>query len=275
MSDSEIPGRIQEMLSRLGSGPVFVHSDPFRAARLVTPARDRQTLIESHLGLILVAASERAVWMPAFNYDFPQTHTFDVRNDPSQLGPITEQFRLGPALWRTEIPIFSASGTGEAPVIEWGEDTDPFGPDSLFANLVELDGVILYYGETFHYNTIVHYAERVAGGPTYRYDKIFEGVVTREDGTTALGSLNYHVRPMGMGLEYDWAAILSRAIHAGVCERLAGNKEVLSAPADALTAFLVDEMRGDPLALLDASTRRWVEPKLQKLGRRFIISDFE
>ena len=271
----DVASQISEMLSQLGTGPVFVHSDPFRAVKLVPPSRDRIALLQSHLDLLGTATSGRAMWMPAFNYDFPRTHSFDVAGDPSQLGPIPETFRLTRAAWRTEIPIFSAAGTGYPPAVTWAQNTDPFGPESIFAKLLEADGVILYYGNTFHYNTIVHFAERQAGGPLYRYDKIFQGSVTRRDNSRVNGSLNYHVRPLGMGLDYDWAAILSRALDAEACVRLDGHSEVFAASARALTRFLVDEMKMDPLALLDAETRKWVESKLAELGRRFLISDFE
>lgn len=266
---------IAELLSRLGSGPVFVHSDPFRAAPLVARTKDRNAFIQSHVDLLVASTEGRSLWMPAFNYDFPRTKLFDVANDESQLGPIPERFRTSMAEWRTPIPIFSASGTGEAPDLEWGEKTDPFGGDSLFSRLAEADGIILYYGDTFHYNTVVHYAERVAGGPMYRYDKMFPGTVINTYGNKIAGSLNYHVRPMGMDLEYDWDSVLSRALSAGACVRSEDHAQILAANAATLTQFLVDEMRRDAFSLLDDRTRKWVEPKLDQLGRRFELNDFE
>lgn len=270
-----VADEIAGMLSRLGSGPVFVHSDPFRAARLAPPVRSREALIDSHLDLLKASTRDRELWMPAFNYDFPKTQVFDLSNDVAQLGPIPERFRAKRAGWRTPIPIFSASGTGAAPAIDWGDNADPFGARSVFAQLAHADGVILYYGDTFHYNTLVHYAERLMGGPLYRYDKLFPGVVVDEDGTRRDGSLNYHVRPLGTGLEYDWPALLERAVESGACTRLETHYEILGASAQLLTDFFVDEMQRDPLALLDAATRQWVEPRLDAVGRRFVISDFE
>jgi len=269
-----VASNISGLLSQLGSGPVFVHSDPFRAASLVPKTRAREGLIDSHLALLSEIAGEKALWMPAFNYDFPRTRSFDVKQDPSQLGPIPERFRTTAAQWRTPIPVFSATGTGAPPEIEWKDSTDPFGDESLFARLVEANGVILYYGDTFHFNTIVHYAERFAG-PPYRYDKVFPGEVIRPDGVRKKGNLVYHVRPLGKGLEYDWAGILNRALAAGACVRSLEHPEILASSTSALTEFLVAEMREDYLALLDGPTREWVAPALQKLGRRFVIEDFE
>jgi aminoglycoside 3-N-acetyltransferase len=266
---------IGALLARLGNGPVFVHSDPFRAARLVPRASSRDALLDSHLALLADAVAGRPIWMPAFNYNFPRTKIFNVAMDPAQVGPIPEHFRVSASGWRTGIPIFSATGTGVAPSTVWGEGVDPFGAESLFARIVEADGTILYYGDTFHYNTIVHYAERVAGGPPYRYDKLFRGTVITPNGAKLEGSLNYHVRPLGMGLDYDWPAILSRAVERGTCVRLDPYPEILAARAATLTDFLVDEMKTDPLGLLDRQTRMWVEPALQQLGRRFAVDDFE
>lgn len=252
-----------------------MHSDPFRAARLVKPVRDRNAFLDSHIGVLRSAAEGRALWLPTFNYDFPRTGVFDVRSSESQLGPLPERFRLTAAEWRTAIPVFSVAGTGSISQPRWGFQTDPFGEDSVFAQLVRNDGVVLYYGETFHYNTLVHYAERVAGGPVYRYDKLFPGQVIMADGTSAEGSLDYHVRPMGTGLDYDWQRLLREALDAGVCRRLESAREVLAASASQLCDLWVTAMRGDPFALLDDKTRSWAEPAVEKLGRRFVISDYE
>ena len=264
-----------QLIGSMGSGPVFVHSDPFRAARLVKPVRDRNAYLDSHIAVLRDAAADRSLWLPTFNYDFPRSGEFNVRTSESQLGPIPERFRLHAAEWRTSIPIFSVAGVGRTLQPQWGFRTDPFGEDSIFADLVRSDGVVLYYGDTFHYNTLVHFAERRAGGPVYRYDKIFPGRVIMADSTSVEGSLNYHVRPMGTGLDYDWPRLLEEALAAGVCRRLEESPEILAASASQLNDLWVSGMKRDPFALLDSKTREWAEPRVDELGRRFSISDFE
>ena len=266
---------IAELVGAMGAGPVFVHSDPFRAARAVKPVRDRNAYLDSHISVLREAASDRGLWLPTFNYDFPRTGVFDIAQSESQLGPIPERFRAHAAEWRTPVPIFSIAGIGPGSQPRWGFLTDPFGEDSMFARLVQSDGVVLYYGETFHYNTLVHYAERAAGGPLYRYDKIFPGRVIMTDGTSVEGSLDYHVRPAGTGLDYDWPRLLNEALAAGVCRRLDGAPEILAASAAQLTDLWVNEMKRDPFALLDEKTREWAEPRVNELGRRFELRDFE
>ncbi len=252
-----------------------MHSDPFRTARLVPATRDRTAYLDSHITLLNSAAEERGLWAPSFNYDFPRTHTFDVKNDPCQLGPLPERFRETLAGWRTPVPMFAVAGTGTQPDVAWGPDTDPFGEESLFAELVRLDGVILYYGDTFHYNTIIHFAERMSGGPMYRYDKIFRGDVILDNGDRVTGSLNYHVRPLGTGLDYDWPRLLGEAESAGVCVRSSALPQVLAASAGALVDFFLASMRRDPFSLLDAKSSAWVIPAFEDAGRRFSIGDFE
>ena len=266
---------IKALIESMGAGPVFVHSDPFRAARLVKPVRDRNAFLDSHIALLRETTEGRPLWLPTFNYDFGRTGVFDVRDSESQLGPIPERFRVAHAEWRTPIPIFSIAGIGQDPQPRWGFETDPFGDGSIFASLVREDGVILYYGDTFHYNTLVHYSERAAGGPVYRYDKLFPGVVVMSDGSRVEGSLDYHVRPLGTGLDYDWPRLLEEALSAGVCRRLEEAPEILAASARALSDLWVSDIRRDHYALLDAKTRGWAEPAIEKLGRRFVLSDFE
>ena len=267
--------RIASLIAEMGSGPVFVHIDTFRAARLVKPVRDRTAFLDSHIDLLRAATEGRSLWIPTFNYDFGKSRVFDVGRSESHLGPVTERFRTSAAAWRTPIPFFAVAGIGGQARQTWGEGTDPFGPGSMFAELMEKDGVILYYGDTFHYNTLVHQAERVRGGPAYRYDKVFPGEVVMADGSRQPGTLVYHVRPFGTGLDYDWPRLLEEALEAGVCRRMDGTPEVLAASARSLHDLWVKEMRHDPYALLDEKSRKWVEPALEELGRRFVITDFE
>jgi len=266
---------IGKLVETMGSGPVFVHSDPFRAARLVKPVRDRDAFLDAHIDMICHAGCERSLWAPSFNYDFPRTGVFDVRASESQLGPIPERFRRTVATWRTPIPLFSVAGIGYDPQPRWGFQTDPFGPGSIFAELVSQDGVVLYYGDTFRFNTLVHYSERAAGGPLYRYDKLFPGRVVMKDGSSVEGSLDYHVRPMNMGLDYDWPRLEKEAVNAGVCRHLDDYPEILAASAKGLNALWMSNLAKDPFSLLDTETRSWAEPKVNSLGRRFLISDFE
>ena len=103
---------IASLLASMGSGPVFVHSDAFRAARLIKPVRDRTGFLDAHIELLEAAAHGRTLMVPTFNYDFGKTRVLDLANSESQLGPVTERFRTQAAEWRTPVPIFTVSGIG-------------------------------------------------------------------------------------------------------------------------------------------------------------------
>jgi hypothetical protein len=80
---------------------------------------------------------------------------------------------------------------------------------------------------------------------------------------------------MNMGLDYDWPRLEKEAVNAGVCRHLDDYPEILAASAKGLNALWMSNLAKDPFSLLDTETRSWAEPKVNSLGRRFLISDFE
>ena len=258
-------------------GPVLVHCDALRAAAFVPRASSRSELLSSHLAALNVLTQGRDVWVPTFNYDFLRTGRFDSSRDPSQVGPITEAFRLSSsASWRTPTPAFSFAGSGPMPAVtaEDGSVIDPFDDSSAFALLCSLQGSIAWYGASLSSTTLLHHAERASGVLSYRYDKDFTGLVTHQERTAQL-TLRYHVRPMGQHLDYDWPRLEREALEAGVVGKLDTRGNARWAPAHLLLDFWVAAMRQDPLALLDQESRAWVDRRLQSLGRSFMRQDFE
>ena len=214
--------------------------------------------------------------MPTFNYGFTRNGSFDVQADVSEVGQLTEYFRKNVCHWRTPTPVFSVAGVGAGPSLELGSEVDPFGPQSSFGQLVRADGVIVFYGAPFSTATFIHHAERVSGGPRYRYDKRFPGTVVLHDGSRRPTTLVYHVRPLGMTLEYDWDSLLADLLEQGVGRINASRMgRVMAFSARALVSFWVHRLEQDPLYLLDDESREWVDPRLKSLGRRFELADFE
>lgn len=267
---------VRQALEKLGRGPVLVHSDMLRVAGLVGGPVDRTECLKRHLIVLQRLVGDRDIWMPAFNYDFTRTRLFDVRNSPSQVGPFSEFFRRHHAVWRTPVPVFSVCGLGRIAIRECGETVDPFDAESAFGELVRRDGIILFYGAPFSSATFIHHVERVAGGPLYRYDKRFEGDVVFADGTRRRVCLLYHVRPIQRRFEYDWPRLRDLLVKEGVLWINEGlGSRLMAAGARALREVWVRAVAADPLYLLDSETRSWVAPMLERLGRRFHITDFE
>jgi aminoglycoside N3'-acetyltransferase len=233
-------------------------------------------LLNAQLELLAQGMEGHDLWMPAFNRDFLRRGSFDLSADASQVGVLSEHFRTSIAQWRTWTPAFSFSGVGTQPRCASQPEIDPFGAESDFSQLVERDGVVLFYGAPFSSVTLLHHAERISGTLVYRYDKRFKGRVFFPDGHTVSTSLLYHVRPMGMRMEYDWSRLLPDALNAGVCKTSKSNHaSLIAASARRLVSFWAQRLHEDPFYLLDTQTVSWVQPKVEALGRRFEIGDFE
>ena len=214
--------------------------------------------------------------MPTINYDFCKGKTYDVRMTPSQVGGLTEYFRKSVADWRTSIPVFSFAGTGDQPIFDISGIIDPFGNESAFQILYEKDALLMHYGSPFHSSTILHYAERISDRLSYRYDKIFPGKVITTDGKERDLKLNYHVRPLNRHLDYHWDKIendLAENQIVSIYEE--GRSRMSLCKIKNLIDFWIDRIEQDTLYLLDNESKMWVEPLLNKLGRPFLISDFE
>lgn len=143
--------------------------------------------------------------MPSFNYDFCKGKPFNLKEDISQVGTLSEYFRQEIASWRSSTPVFSFSGTGVMPQQELGSVIDPFDDTSLFGFLNKNNGLLMHYGSAFQATTLIHYAERISGNLIYRYNKKFNGLIC--DAKNYEVTLNYHVIPKNVSLVYDWAKL--------------------------------------------------------------------
>lgn len=259
------------------SGPVIIHTDSVNTFPLVPGRHDRQSFLRAHLTVIEKLLSGRHAWFPSFNYDFLGSRVFDVDEDRCQVGSINEFVRLNEAEWRTPTPVFNFTGSGPRPAhVSQGDPAliYPFDDDSTFAQCVREDGIVLWYGAPFSSATILHHAESMSNGPLYRYDKDFSGKVI-SGGISTDVVLRYHVRPLGRPVDYDWARIVSDARSQGIIRQIDEKTSVYWAPAHALVEYWVEKQLKDPLYLLDADSRSWIALKLESLGRRFELGDFE
>lgn len=267
---------LAELLQNGRSGPIVCHVDLFGAAPQVNAGYRRDDILRAHVANVMEAAAGRALWVPTFNYDFPKTHLFDARTSPSQVGPFTEHFRKSVARWRIPVPMFSFAGTGTPAALEVRGDIDAFGANSIFAEIVQLDSTILFYGAGIISATILHHAESCSGGPLYRYEKSFNGTVTDSNGAERGATLRSHVRPLNKTLAYDAPKMARDLISSELLIALPEEQgRICAIGARQLVEFWAEKLRQDPFYLLDDASRQWIEPCANTLGRRFLISDFE
>ena len=106
----------------------------------------------------------------------------------------------------------------------------------------------------------------------YRYWKKFHGKIIH-NGKQSNITLNSHFRPMGMHLDYDWNNIMTDLCNEGILHKF--NSNIMVIDANKLVHFWCEKLSDNHLYLLDEESRKWVEPKLELLGRSFISQDFE
>lgn len=265
---------LRKLLDACEAGPLMVHSDVLRASRFVPEYRGKRQSLEDHYQILRTVAGERPIWMPTFNYEFTSRGEFDVTNSQSQVGALTRHFRKEHANWRTAVPVFSFAGTGQCPSLGRETPVQPFGPNSVFATLLKRNGTILFYGAPFTSVTFVHHTEHICQ-PVYRYDKCFRGNVI-QDGISKDVTVEFHVRPLGVSVEYDFNRMLQDLYDIGIAKYLNGDDPaVIVANAREVNEFWQRRIRQDPFYLLKTSCRSALEQKYAELGRRFQVSDFE
>jgi len=254
----------------------MVHSDLFRASPFVPRTADRGRALRTHRELLCGLGVRLRV--AAFNYQFTRQLATDLRTAAVEVGPLGDFLRDHWALERTFDPVFSFLTDEKVDGVppESGLFV-AFGERSGFPGVAAHGGAILMYGADITSLTMLHLAELEGDGPLYRYDKDFEGPVIDWHGRAVPVRYRYHVRPLGRRLVYDWVGIERLLENNGVLRWIDGDRRSLGFVLDgrALVDTLTTALGEDPLCLLDAESRSWIAPEIERLGRRFVIGDFE
>ncbi len=128
---------------------------------------------------------------------------FDVANDPSEVGKITEVFRLRPGAMRNEHVCHSVAAIGPQAEAVMGDSVRPFAGDASLYRCYELDSWYLLMGCGFGSATALHTVEEMAQVP-YRGYRDFEGsTVIRPDGTEAPARSVEYLMEDGLGNDFQ------------------------------------------------------------------------
>lgn len=264
---------IKKIIQKYNNGSFLIHSDLNRGFKF--DIFDRQKIINKHIDK-LISLFNAEIYMPSFNYNFLSTGVFDLINDESQSGVISENFRKEYSNWRTTIPVFSFCGIGKAINFEYTEPIDPFDSNSFFQYCYNNKTTLMHYGSDFNSTTLLHFAERISGNLSYRYNKVFEGIIKTYDKEEIKSTLLYHVRPLNSELNYDWNKIKIDLINIKLLDIYKnGRTNITFSPIQDVVDFWLDKLNNNPFYFLDKTTTNWVQRMLDQLGRKFIISDFE
>ncbi len=205
---------------------------------------------------------------PAFNYDFTRTKIFDVENDPSQVGVLTNYILGRSDYFRSNTPIFSfSSKLKDMPF----DNLTPFYKGSVLNYLYDCDGSILFYGAKIDSNTYLHYVESQYDVP-YRYNKKFNGKILLDNSLKQV-NVEFHVRPLNLSLDYNWDYLLNLLREKQAIVDLGRN--FFGVKARDISNIWGEVIRLNPTNILSNECRDSVKNKLNSLGRAFLISDFE
>jgi len=253
--------------------PFLVHSDIFRTAHLIRKKliqdHKQQQILHAHLSNLENYFGTDNLIFPTFNYDFIKSKVFDVKNSESQVGVLTNYVLKLVNYNRTNTPVFSFSVNKKMSSLY---SNTPYGKESVFDKLFKDNGTIIFYGTGINSCTYLHYVESQYGPPPYRYDKTFYGKVVT-NGTSKKSFVSFHARPFGCGLDYDWNALEQSLKDEGAILTLERN--LFAVKAKDLSELWGEKIRKNASSILSIECKSEIEKKLNKLGRRFIVSDFE
>jgi len=271
--------KIKQTINACGSGALLVHTDVMFAMAAVKLVTNAEVLLTNHIKVLEYCASNRRLLFPAFNYQFPKTKKYCLATTPSEVGRLSEFARTHWSTWRTEVPMYNFCGIGDEFKLSHQNVINPFGAHSVFAEFTHTDGVVLMYGTSVDRSTIIHYIEQMLNngeGPLYRYDKEFHGIIRQVNGTEREVTLVNHVRPLDKHLAYDWDKIECDLLRDRILKPIKeGSSFAYVYLAKELFEYLMQRAKLDPYYLIDAQSKHWVEPMVEKLGRRFLLLDFE
>ena len=262
------------------NGPVLVHVDAKATLKLV----DRESLqIDQILDNLLSKLNELVdhseIWVCTFLYDYLSAGKVDLDNGLSQVGLLSEFARNRYIHVRPD-PVFRVNircAENEANTARVEDHkkicNDLFGEGSLFAELLEYNGSIFWFGAPLSVMTILHYLEKCLQVP-YRYRKNFTGVI-KWKGRSFQHESSYYVRPNQISIDYDYS-VRDLAVIDGVIKEVPNGGGVCYwANARDLFSYFSEKVKSDSLYLLEENSRIIINEKLDFLGRKFTISDFE
>lgn len=270
----EIFDKVINSVANINPNRVLIHSDIMKG--FPVKFTNRYSFTTQHIELLTKLYNSIPIWMPTFNYNFCRGEVYSIKESPSQLGVLSEFFRKNVADWRTITPVFSIAGSGVKPGLTIQDEIDPFNENSAFHLLNNDKSLIMHYGSELKHTTLIHYVERISQRLSYRYDKVFVGTIKDENEKEYNVKLKYHVRPMGYHLDYNWEKLYyDLKANKILLDFNEGNTSILLIKANELIQFWCEEIEEDHFYLLDNKSKNWILPKLDKLGRSFLQSDFE
>ena len=267
---------VKRVADNIGDNNVLIHTDIKHL--FLFEFNSKTNLLEKHFRNINEIFFNYNIWMPTFNYDFTKTGVYNLEKDKSQVGVLNDYFR-SVCDWRTTTPVFNFCGNGKYPInkIHSKETINPFSYGSEFHYLYETNSLHCHYGSNFSYSTLIHYVEKISKKLLYRYSKQFKGVVN-DFGIKTNVILEYRVSPLNPRVEYDWKKIYQDLLQENLIFefKIFGDVNYITLfSIKNVSDYWISKLNKDSFYFLNEESKKWVIPKLDKLGRGFLLTDFE
>lgn len=247
-----------DITAKLSPKRVVVHADLMRAIPFRSDSKMKT--LETHIRYFN-DTFQCPVWIPAFTYSTSESHVFDIRNTPSEIGMLNEYYRVEHSTWRTSDPIFSYAGNGNKPKQEIPYYFDTYGQQSVFSHLVEPKTFLLQYGcrNGTQKKIIINYIEYLACVP-YRIKQSFNTVIIHEDGTISSHQTFYQVHPKcGISDKYR-DSLFEELVSEGIVVPLEDSSVLIDfTDINQLVTYLLQKLRMDPLYLLSPQYQEWLK----------------
>jgi aminoglycoside 3-N-acetyltransferase len=165
--------------------------------------------------------------IPTFTYSATKDITYDANSSESQVGPVTEWFRINAGAKRTSDPIFSVAVKGAlSEKIINAPYSDSFGQNSFFSVLQNANAWLMCLGCPFTV-TYLHYLEQSEKVP-YRYLKRFIAKSAGSRGEVIEESIYYFVRNLELRNEIDWKGLRAYLYSNNILNKVPVGRVVLS-----------------------------------------------
>lgn len=167
--------------------------------RVLPPARLASFSEELLYAVLSLVGPTKSVMVSTFNFDFGTTKRFDVQQSKSQVGRFSQISMENPLGIRTASPFYSFKVFGTHT-----QTLEPYpfrrctGEKSPFDFQIKHHYLLIAIGH--HINkalTLVHHSENIAG-VSWRYEKIFEGLVKGLDKLWQPAETSFFVRKDGV-----------------------------------------------------------------------------
>ncbi|PZT48513.1 hypothetical protein B6S12_03305 [Helicobacter valdiviensis] len=170
-----------------------------------------QNIINSYLEFLSKCKSE--ILMPSFNYDFPKSAFADLRTLPSEVGSLTEAYRIT-TKYRSIHPMFSFnSNNGES--IDKNAEYNPFLGDCVYQRLLNSNALMIFLGIDIRVCTFMMFLEAKLK-VKYRYFKPFFGEVIDLQGVSYKGEFYHFCLPPNGEIKVDYSKMFKILLSLGV-----------------------------------------------------------